>query len=137
LSPDERQSVASAVAWHKRHRPLLHSGTVYRADHPDPTMSIHGVVSADGDEAVVSITRVGSGVSHHSAPVVVRGLQPDRRFEVRVDNPVAGGALGKARQQPAWLESCLVATGRQLSVTGFHAPQLDPETTVVVHIVTI
>ncbi len=137
LSPDERRAVASAVAWHKRHRPLLHTGTVYRADHPDPTMSIHGVVAPDGDEALVSITRVASGISHHSAPVVVPGLRPDRRFEVRVDNPVAGAALGKARRQPAWLETGLVATGHQLSVTGFHAPQLDPETTVVVHIVAI
>lgn len=137
LTPDERQVVASAVAWHKRHRPLLHTGTVYRSDHPDPTMSIHGVVSPDGDEAILSITRVASGISHHSAPVIVPGLRPELRFEVRADNPVADMPLGRPGRLPGWLEAGLTATGHQLSVAGFHAPELNPETTVVVHLVPV
>lgn len=112
---------------------MLHTGDVLRSDHPDPTVDVHGVVSRSGDEALIAATRLVSGPSHHTAPVRVNWLEPDRVFDVSmlgVSEP-----FGDARHQPAWVDGKLRMSGRQLAGTGFHLPQLLPESSVLIHIV--
>ncbi len=132
-SPDERQQLAALVALHKRLRPLLHTGDVFRADHADPTVEIHGVIARDRGEAVIAVTRLSSGPSHHTAPIRVLGLQPDVMYEVR-HIPVGYEPLGSARQQPTWFNGKLMMTGRQLAALGFSVPEMRPENSLLFHI---
>ena len=122
-TPREREQLKQIVATYKALRPLLHSGDLYRADHPDPSVDVRGVVASDREEAVLSITRVSSAHSHHTAPVRLIGLHERRRYRVR---PLALGS----RVEDFEFE----LTGRQLAVLGFPAPVLRPEMSLLVHV---
>lgn len=132
-TPDERDELAGVIALHRRFRTLLHTGDVVRCDHPDPTIDVHGVIARDRSEALIAITRCASGPSHHTAAIRIPNLDPDAVYELRVTEG-AGDRVGHARRQPDWVDGKLAATGRQLAAIGFRAPQLDPESTIIVHL---
>jgi alpha-galactosidase len=132
-SDQERADLAEVIAVHKRLRPLLHHGDVVRLDHPDPTVTVHGVVAADRSEAVLACTRLCSGPSLHTAPVRPLGLDSARTYDI-AHVQIAGTTWGRARRQPAWLNDGLQMTGRQLAIVGFNVPVLLPETSMLVHI---
>ena len=52
--------LAAWVALYKELRPLLHTGDVVRADHPDAGALLHGVVSADRRHAVFAFVRLAT-----------------------------------------------------------------------------
>lgn len=132
-TPDEREQLAAVIALHRHFRMLLHTGDVVRCDHADPTVQIHGVIATDRSEALIAITRLASGPSHHTTAVRIPYLADDAVYEVRVVEG-AGDPVGNARRQPDWIDGKLSATGRQLGTIGFRAPQLDPESTLLVHL---
>lgn len=132
-TPDERDQLADLISLHKRFRGLLHTGTVIRHDHPDTTVEVHGVVAADRSEAVFAITRLNSAPTHHTSPIRFHGLDDAAAYEARLLDDI-GEPLGLARRQPPWVHGKLTATGRQLRVAGFHAPQLNPESSVILHL---
>jgi alpha-galactosidase len=133
---DELDQLSEIIAWYRRHRSLLHGGWVIRTDHPDPTVEVHGVVADDRSEAVFAVTRLASGPSHHSAAILIPGLDAGRRYRVTVVD-VIGEPLGRAPRQPAWLADGLVATGCQLGTVGVRAPQLLPESSLLLHLATV
>ena len=57
----------------------------------------------------------------------------DTMYELTMVTEV-GEPLGHARCQPDWIDSKLVATGRQLHNVGFVAPQLFPENGILIHL---
>ncbi len=132
-SDDDIDHLAEIVELHKRFRPLLHGGEVFRADHPDPSVHVHGVFAGDRDEALLAVVRIASSATHHTAPVQVPGLDDDTMYELTMVTEV-GEPLGHARCQPDWIDSKLVATGRQLHNVGFVAPQLFPENGILIHL---
>jgi alpha-galactosidase len=131
--PSDLDQLAHIVALHKRFRSLLHTGPVVRTDHPDPTVEVHGVVAADRREALLAVTRLASGPTHHTAPIQVPGLDDATLYEMSVVADVFE-PLGHAREQPPWVDGKLAATGRQLRVAGFRTPQLFPESSMLVHL---
>jgi len=134
-TPDELGRLADVISLHRRFRPLLHTGDVVRCDHPDPTVDVHGVIAADRSEALVAISRLASGPSHHTPPIRIPNLADDATYEVHVIDG-STDSLGHARRPPDWISGRLRATGRQLAAIGFRAPQLDPESTLLVHLTT-
>jgi alpha-galactosidase len=72
----ERAELARWVALHKQLRGLLHTGSVVRVDHPDPTLWAHGVVSHDRTEAVFALTAVTTPVTAHPGTLRLPGLDP-------------------------------------------------------------
>ncbi len=132
-SQTDLDELAEMIAIHKRFRSLVHTGSVVRIDHPDPTVDIHGVVAADGAEALFQVTRLASSPTHHTPPVRLRGLDEHATYEVTLI-PIADERFGIARRQPGWVESKLVATGRQLAAAGFSMPQMDPESSLLLHL---
>lgn len=134
-STEEREQLAEVIALHRRFRSLLHTGDVLRCDHPDPTVEVHGVIAADRSQALVAVTRLASGPSHHTAAVRIPNLAADNEYEVTMVGD-HGEPLGGARRQPDWVDAKIVATGRQLATVGFRSPQQFPDSTLLVHIET-
>ena len=130
--------LAEVIAVHKRLRPLLHGGEVIRLDHPDPAAMVHGVVSADRDEAVIAIVQLVTAPNLVPAPLRLPGsaLDPARRYHVE---PLVLGTPphGPARSQPGWLATGITLTGRQLALHGIRPPVMHPETVALFHLTAV
>jgi alpha-galactosidase len=122
---DERQQLAAVIALHKRLRPLLHSGTVIRLDHPDTSGLAHGVVSSDRSEAVFSYAQMATSAAWVPAPLRFNGLDPERRY--RLASLPLGAPI-------AWSVEGLVLSGRQLTAHGVQLPVLLPESAFVMEL---
>ncbi|WP_159792052.1 alpha-galactosidase [Puerhibacterium puerhi] len=134
-SEEERTELARWVAAYKQHRDLLHHGVVVRADHPDPALRVHGVVAADGAEAVFAVVQLTTSVAAPPGRVRLPGLDPRRTYEVR---PLAPGdditprADGVAA--PAWWKDGVRLRGTVLDAVGLQAPNQHPERSVLLHV---
>ncbi len=126
-SEAELDSIAEWVARYKALRPLLHSGTVVRADPSDPALELHGVVSADRASAVFAYVALSAPRAALPAPIRFPGLDPDRRYRV---SPMALGADPRTVQDapPDWLgDGGITLLGSVLALVGLPAPLLSPE----------
>ncbi|MGD8167217.1 alpha-galactosidase [Herbiconiux sp. P16] len=116
---------------HKRFRPLLHSGRVVHAD-TAPEIRVGGVVSQDDREALFSFTMLGRPAAWPPPRLRLPGLDPDRRYAVR---QLAPGREVPAGQQPPWSTTGVTLSGVVLGTVGLEAPSLDPDRTVLFHLV--
>lgn len=124
-SDAERELIAAWIAEYKRLRPLLHSGTVVRADPADPALRLHGVVARDRCSAVYALVAIGSPRSALPPPVRFPGLDPERAYTVR---PIGTPPLSVQDAPPAWLAAGAVTLpGRVLTELGLPVPLLAPE----------
>ncbi|HEY0700421.1 MAG TPA: alpha-galactosidase, partial [Micromonospora sp.] len=132
-SPEERAELARWIALYKRHRRLLHDGTVLRVDHPDPAIWVHGVLARDATEAIVAVVALATTPTVSPGPVRVPGLTPDRAYRVRVVEEA--GLPDEGHLRPAWLRGePVVLSGRALAVTGLQLPVLEPERLLLLHL---
>ncbi len=125
-SPAERSVVADVITLYKQLRPLLHSGTVVRLEHPDPATLAHGVVAADQGSAVFAFAQLGASPTTVTPPLRLAGLDPDRRYAVRWLRLGEDG-LGPMKAPPPWLADGVTLTGAQLAAHGLAMPVLNPE----------
>ncbi|AEG45136.1 alpha-galactosidase [Isoptericola variabilis] len=123
--------VAQWVALHRRYRDLLHTGVVVNADTP-PDRDVRGVVARERDRAVITYTQVTTSVTYPPGRFTVPGLDPERRYAVRV---VAGSVADGPGQSPLpWTQRPVTLTGRQLGLVGLQAPVLHPGRLVVLEL---
>ena len=99
-SAAEQAALAEAIAFYKRMRPLLHSGQVVRADHPNPAAYLHGVVAADRAEALFAYVQLTARPTRRRAWPAAR-LDPDRAYRVE-PVPVAGERDRWRRPRRGW-----------------------------------
>jgi len=112
---------------------LLHGGRTVRTDEADDSRLVHGVVSHDGDEALIALITLGASPVAVPPPLRFPGLDPDRHYRVQ---PVTLGDAPRAVQDapPAWLAAgSITATGRTLAELGLAVPLLAPEQALVLH----
>ncbi|GAA0807686.1 alpha-galactosidase [Spirilliplanes yamanashiensis] len=119
------------VAAYKELRALLHTGTVVRADHPDPALQVHGVVAADRSRAVYALVQLATGV--HAPPGRVRlpGLDPAARYRV-APLPPGDRVDGPGMTPLRWWAEGVTLPGAALAAAGLQAPMLFPERLVLV-----
>jgi alpha-galactosidase len=128
LADSERTELAGAIALFKQYRPLLHSGRMVRADEPDLTLRLHGVVSHDGGEALYALVSLATSFAEVPGRVCLPGLLPDAAYRVELVYPAADDKLAFLQAQPpAWLAGGVEATGRFLAESGLPMPVLNPE----------
>jgi alpha-galactosidase len=126
-SDEERAGLAEAIALYKRVRGLLHSGTVVRADHHDPSAFVHGIVAADGGAALFAYVQLTSSADEVPGAARLPGLDPGRAYRV-VAVPLAGGPAFQQAQPPGWMaDGGVVLSGRALATAGLQMPGLLPE----------
>ncbi|MFJ6748698.1 MULTISPECIES: alpha-galactosidase [unclassified Streptomyces] len=130
----ERARLAEWVALYRELRPLLHTGTVVRGDHPDPALWVHGVVAADGARAVFALVQTATSVQAPAGRVRLPGLDPDADHRV---TPLAPGDRpeGPSPSVLPWWEEGVTLPGRVLAEVGVRAPTLFPERLVLVEAV--
>jgi alpha-galactosidase len=127
----ERDRLAAWVRLYKEYRGLLHSGTVVRSDHPDPSLWVHGVVAGDLSRAVYALVATATAVSSPPGRVRLPGLDPDAAYRV-APLPPGDQAHGPASQPLRWWSGGVELSGRTLAVTGLQAPVLFPERLVLI-----
>ena len=136
LAPDEATELAGWIALYRDERDLLHTGRVVRADHPDPSVWVHGVVSAAGDRALFAVVTVAA--SSHAVPVPVRlpGLDPARAYDVAVVGPPP--AIPPPRLHlggASWIDGGQVrVAGSVLARLGLALPPAAPESAIVLRV---
>ena len=115
----ELDELAHWIAIYKRHRGLLHSGRLVRVDVPERGVLVHGVVSADGREALFGYVQLDETV-HEPPAFRVPGLDPARTYRVE---DVAGSSV--------WDGHGMESTGAALAAAGLPAPARAPESVLV------
>ena len=101
-------------ALYRELRPLVHGGDVVRSDHPDPTLTLDGVVAPDRAEAVFTVVQTASGRGVTPGLLPLPGLDPARRYRVRV-RPEAGLPETVQNRGPHWFHE---ACGEGVDVSG-------------------
>ena len=123
----ELEELATWIALHKRLRPVLHSGRVVRADHPDPTAFLHGVVLPE--RGVFAYVQLTSRVDAGPAPLRLPGLDPEATYEVRLAGPVPERAV-----LPEWAAGPVRLRGSVLGELGLPAPAMRPASALVLEV---
>ncbi|WP_284983326.1 alpha-galactosidase [Arthrobacter sp. efr-133-TYG-118] len=127
----EREELKRFIGLYKEHRGLIHSGRMVRADVPDDSLMLHGVVSDDGGSALFAVVSTRTSFAEQPGRVAIPGLDPRRSYAVQAIFPAPGDA-DYARtftqvQPPAWLPSGAEVSGRFLAEVGLPMPVLNPE----------
>jgi alpha-galactosidase len=126
-TPECQAGLADAVAFYKGVRDLLHSGTVVRVDYPDTAAQAHGVVAADGGEALFCYAQLATSATAIPARLCLPGLDPDRRYRIEIVSP-AGEARTVQRGHAGWTKRGSVELpGSALTEMGVELPVLGPE----------
>jgi alpha-galactosidase len=133
-SPSEQRALAEAIAFYRRMRPLLHTGQVVRADHPNPAAYLHGVVAADRSEALFAYVQLTASVFETPGLARLPGLDPDRAYRV-TPVAVAGEPETKHAVPPRWYQAGgTTLGGRALAEVGLPLPVLQPEQALLLHL---
>ena len=135
ITQASEQELAELAAWirlYKEHRALIHSGRMIRADTPDDTAWMYGVVAADGSAALMSYVQLDEPRNDQPAVLRVSGLDPRRRYRIsditpgerqpRRDGFAAAGVTGAK------------VSGAALAGPGLTVPAQRPLTATVLHI---
>ncbi|RKS77403.1 alpha-galactosidase [Motilibacter peucedani] len=130
-SADERAELGRWIELYKRLRPLLHTGTVVRADSPDPALWLHGVVAKDRRTAVYAEVRMATSPLEWPGPQQLPGLDPDARYRVVVSTPEPRPRSTTNHLLAVEQEGGVVLTGRALATAGLQLPLTQPEHAVI------
>ena len=125
-SEEGRAVLRTSIELYRSWRDVLHSGRVVRADSPDPSAQLTGVVAQDGGRALFSWAQLTTSAFETPLPVRLPGLDPDRSYRVATATPTPRH-LALQRGKPAWLDSGIVLSGTALAVLGVPMPILNPE----------
>lgn len=135
----EREELKRFIGLYKEHRGLIHSGRMVRADVPDDSLMLHGVVATEGfgdavpcsTAALFALVSTRTSFSEQPGRITLPGLDAGTSYLVEALFPAAGDAdyahTFTQVQPPAWLESGARATGLFLAEVGLPMPVLNPE----------
>ncbi|WP_284764541.1 alpha-galactosidase [Arthrobacter sp. efr-133-R2A-63] len=137
----QREELKRFIRLYKEHRGLVHSGRMVRADVPDDSLMVHGVVSDDGGSALFAVVSTRTSFAEQPGRVAIPGLDPERSYMVQAIFPAPGDA-DYARtftqvRPPAWLPSGAEASGRFLAEVGLPMPVLNPEHALLLRITAV
>ncbi len=119
-------------------RSLLHTGRVVRADLPDDTALLHGVVGQDRAQALFAYVRLTTSPEATPGRVLLPGLDPAARYRLRL-RAEAGEPATVQAAAPGWWSAAASAEGfavdgATLSRVGLAMPVLAPGQAAVLHL---
>jgi alpha-galactosidase len=132
FSEADRARLADAIALHKRHRALLHSGVTRRLDIADP--GAFALMVSGGQGALVSYAQVETSPQAMPEPLRLPGLDPATRYGVTLLNPSKRAGAAMKRLPAVATGEPVVATGQLLAVMGLPLPVLRAGEIAVFHL---
>jgi alpha-galactosidase len=151
--PWELDELSEWITLFKKHREMLFTGTALRADFPDETFTVGGVVSTDLSSGIYALTSLGRSEVALLGRIRLPGLDPDRRYRV---TPLMLDYLPSGLVPPPWWGATrigrdpyeqralhaptrfatsgspgVVLSGAALATVGLSAPVVDPEHSIV------
>lgn len=126
LTQQEAETVKAAVALHKRHRSLIHTGDLVRMNTP-ACASAFAIVAADHSEAIVSYTQVSTRMDTVPETLHFAALDPNAIYQLGVVWPVQKSKddLGFRRGK---------FSGDTLMKVGLQLPIMLPETNLIFYL---
>ena len=120
-SDADKAVLRAAIALHKQHRALIHSGRLMRFDTP-AHLDAFAIIAADAGEALVSCAMPASHL--HLLPGNLRfaGLDRERLYDINPVWPIDVNA------------QALRATGEALMTVGLTLPRLMPQSVILYHL---
>lgn len=126
LSSDEERLLAAVTAWWKANRHWLMRADILRIDSSDPTVVAELHLAEDGAQFLLAAGIAGMSRQILPRPLVLNGLDPAARYELRLLNPE--DAPPQSRGLAALQQGPLVLTGRALMTAGLRLPVAWPST---------
>lgn len=132
--PADLEILAKAIALHKEHRELLHSGDFYRLDSSD-YLNVVGVVSKDKSEAVFSCAKTQGHEATLPGRFRFAGLRRDARYRMRLIWPEANPSV----TSPSIIEAAdllgegITVSGDALLGHGVQLPLMYPDSCLIYH----
>jgi alpha-galactosidase len=128
---DETAAITRFAALYKELRPIVHSGRVLHPGLRDPAWRVTAYVGADA--AVVVAATVASLEDARAERLRLPGLDPDRRYRVRVRREIGAAEYGWIA--PEWFTAGEIELpGSLLAEVGLQLPTLWPLQAFVLHL---
>ncbi|MXU64104.1 alpha-galactosidase [Oceanomicrobium pacificus] len=121
LTDDEAETLRAVTSWWKANRDWMCRATIHRLDSMDPQVIAEAQVAERADRFVAFVGQTGASAQVLPRPVRLAGLDPARRYEVRLRNPhdrapVSRGAVALDDGPLTLSGAALMAHGVQLPV---------------------
>ena len=128
----ETEILKEYIAFYKKHRDLLHSGTVVRSDEIIGNAQLYGTVAHDKKEAIFTYMQLTSTDNFGPLITTFDGLDKETLYQVTVIESLSADEFIQKRA-PGWWPT-LQLNGDQLAHIGLQLPVLKPETGLLFHI---
>ena len=131
---DEKETrvLKAYVAFYKKHRDLLHSGTVVRSDEIVGNAQLYGTVALDKKAAIFTYMQLTSLDNFGPLLTTFDGLDKETMYQVTVVENLSADEFIQKRA-PGWWPA-LKLTGDQLAHVGLQLPVLKPESGLLFYI---
>ena len=127
----ETETLKAYINFYKKHRDLLHSGTVVRSDEIIGDAQLYGTVAHDKKEAIFTYMQLTSADNFGPLVTTFDGLDKETMYQVRVVEELSASDFIQ-KKAPGWWPA-LTLTGDQLAHIGLQLPVLKPETGLLFH----
>jgi alpha-galactosidase len=128
----ETEDLKAYVAFYKKHRDLLHSGTVVRSDEIVGNAQLYGTVALDKKEAIFTYMQLTSLDNFGPLLTTFDGLDKETLYQLTVIENLSAEEFTQ-KGAPGWWPSVQL-TGDQLAHIGLQLPVLKPESGLLFHI---
>lgn len=132
-SDADTRRLAEWVAFYRRSRALLHSGTVVRRELEQGDLWLHGAVAADRTEGLYLVTLRERPVTWPAGRVLLPGLQRDVDYRLVAAGPGSDAPYDE-RVHPTWWTEGITLSGAVLADIGVHVPALGPDQATLLHV---
>lgn len=138
LTDDEKVELKAMVDLYKKHRPLIHSGELYRLSLPDYAMGT-GIVASDKSEALFCYSLIRSHTAGLPDQLRFEGLDPQTVYKLQVVWPIRSGdfwpkssIFNFETNLPKMDGRCF--SGEALMNLGNQLPRLAPNSSLIYHL---
>jgi len=137
FSAEDLAAVPRFAALYRELRPLIHTGVVSHPELRDPAWRVNAVTAHDASAAVIVIATLQSFEDARPERVRLAGLDPQRRYRVRVRDDV-GAARTLPWITPEWYSAGEIEVrGSVLAHVGLQLPLLWPAQAIVLHVTAV
>ena len=130
MAETEKTELKEAVALHKQHRQLIHSGDLVRLESGDNENSF-GVISVDQDEALFSYVLLDSHRNSAPGRLCFRGLDPEAQYEINIVWPLQPTSISTSILD---VINGAVIGGDALANFGVQLPIMLPQSLLIFHL---